>query len=113
MSILSTIPDYVLAFFFSGFTISLCVCVADNFSPYTAGFIASFPVAMSSMIFVNRDARPETSRSFALGILTYAIFALVYYNLVSVKKWDQNTSVYICVIGWLIMASILYFIAKR
>ena len=113
MSILSTVPDYVLAFFFSGFTIGLCVCVADNFSPYMAGYLAAFPVAMSSMIFVNKEARSETSRSFALGILSYSIFALIYYNLVGIRGWDQNSAVYLCVLGWLLSAVALYYIARR
>jgi len=110
-NLLLNIPKYMWAALFSGITIGLCVCISDSYSPYLAGFIASFPVALSSMLFVKKESRLETSRSFTLGILIYSMFALLHYNLV-LTGWDQNTAIYMCVAGWLSLAIILYYLAK-
>lgn len=61
MSIIPAVPDYILAFFLAGFINGLCVYTADNFSPYMAGYLAAFPVALISLVFTNKEARIELS----------------------------------------------------
>ena len=109
---LSSVPDYVWAALFSAFAVGLAVYIADRSSPYTAGFMAAFPVALCSMVFVSQSARPETSRSFALGILAYAVFAMLFYSLIAQNGWNHNSAVYFCVGGWVLTAAIMWMLAQ-
>lgn len=109
---LSIVPNYIWAGLFSALAVGLAVYVADQSSPFTAGFLAAFPVALCSMIFISQANAPETSRSFALGILSYAVFAMLFYSLISQNGWNHNQAVMVCVGGWLLTAIIMWMLAR-
>ena len=107
-----SIPDYIWAALCSAFIVGFAVYFADNASPYWAGFLAAFPTVLVSLIFINKTTVTETSRTFALGMLTYGVFAALFYSLIAQNGWSRNNAVYFCVTGWMLTVAAIWMLAR-
>lgn len=109
---LTNVPNYIWSALIGAITIGFAVYVANHASPHTAGFLAALPVALTTMLFIERKPVMETSKTFALGISAYAVFALLFYSLITQNGWDHRQAIYFCVGGWLITAGLMWWLVK-
>lgn len=100
---------YIAIAVVSGFVIALSSYIASNSHPVIAGFLASVPIILPAMVFMESDEYSEYSKSLMFGVIAYLLSVVALYYFINYLKFSKNMSIFMSMTLWFVIISIIYF----
>lgn len=100
---------YARAALVAAFFVYLILWLADTIGSFIGGFIASIPLALPLIYFLEDDQVPGYSLALTLGIIAYLFAALTLLYIFNYLHWGKITSIIVAMGVWFIIAIPIFY----
>lgn len=90
-----------------GILTGLIVYLASYYNSATIGLLATFPLSIIYLFFIQDEKTDDFAKMFILGSLIYFSFVFVFYKI---YDYDHNKAAYVSIGLWVLMFIILYIL---
>lgn len=91
-----------------GILTALIVYLCGKYNPAVVGLLATFPLSIIYLFFLDNEKSKDFAKMYLLGSLVYISAIFIYYQLT--QGYGKKSSLVISLGFWMLSAIALYFI---
>lgn len=99
---------YIKGAILGAITTGFALYFADSAHPAVAGVLATIPIALPSVIFMQEGQVQDFIFSVGIGVFSYVLALGLFYHLYIVKSWSIFNAMVTAMSVWIVMAILTY-----